>query len=266
MKPVSIHVEVIYALSETQPLFRVELAEGATVDTTAAEQQRQNLVGVASKVELREVRTFQLREGAIMYHLRERHDRGCILDAQEPLDLGPRFARQGQETGQRQFAIADDKTIHGVFGKLEPVLCHGHPGPTDQHRHARQQQPQTWQQPIDHADVVRGTGEAEELGLPVGDRAHRVFEQVSEFDQPLVQFPLAPATVIGEAPPLVELGSGTVVEFEVEVHDFDLVSSSRHGPGEIGHAEVGIVELPGWGQEQENTSGGGHAAPRGSRG
>ncbi|MBU2641481.1 MAG: RnfH family protein [Thiobacillus sp.] len=32
MNPVSIRVEVIYALPETQPLFRVELAEGATVD------------------------------------------------------------------------------------------------------------------------------------------------------------------------------------------------------------------------------------------
>ena len=32
MKPATIHVEVIYALAETQPLLRVELAEGATVD------------------------------------------------------------------------------------------------------------------------------------------------------------------------------------------------------------------------------------------
>jgi putative ubiquitin-RnfH superfamily antitoxin RatB of RatAB toxin-antitoxin module len=31
MKPASIHVEVIYALPETQPLLQVELAEGATV-------------------------------------------------------------------------------------------------------------------------------------------------------------------------------------------------------------------------------------------
>lgn len=32
MTPASIHVEVIYALAETQPLFRVQLAEGATVE------------------------------------------------------------------------------------------------------------------------------------------------------------------------------------------------------------------------------------------
>lgn len=31
MNPASIHVEVIYALAETQPLLRVQLAEGATV-------------------------------------------------------------------------------------------------------------------------------------------------------------------------------------------------------------------------------------------
>ena len=32
MNPAPIHVEVIYALPETQPLFRVELTEGATVN------------------------------------------------------------------------------------------------------------------------------------------------------------------------------------------------------------------------------------------
>lgn len=32
MNPASIYVEVIYALAETQPLLRVQLAEGATVD------------------------------------------------------------------------------------------------------------------------------------------------------------------------------------------------------------------------------------------
>ena len=32
MNPESIHVEVIYALAEAQPLLRVQLAEGATVD------------------------------------------------------------------------------------------------------------------------------------------------------------------------------------------------------------------------------------------
>lgn len=60
MNPVSIHVEVIYALSETQPLFRVELEEGATVDDAIRESGvleafpeidlAKNKVGIFSKL------------------------------------------------------------------------------------------------------------------------------------------------------------------------------------------------------------------------